>query len=227
MSPPIAPPAVSKSDEAPAETADDADALELCELFFAAGSAERRLILLNLDYSDWPPATPPAPLQRADIWRMETAALRHNTATVMRELERALGISYRQSRRIVEDELGEPIVVAAKAMSLPADVLQRILLFMNPRVGQSVDRVYELSALYARSAWRRRAGWLRSCAPRSLPPASSADTRAFARGRRDGAPCAVGKLARVPAPKRDPLPIAPAATAAAPLRRRATPRRCR
>ena len=31
---------------------------------------------------------------------------------------------------------------------MPADVLQRILLFMNPRVGQSVDRVYELAALY-------------------------------------------------------------------------------
>ena len=39
-------------------------------------------------------------------------------------------------------------MVAAKAMNLPADVLQRILLFMNPRIGQSVDRVYELSALY-------------------------------------------------------------------------------
>jgi hypothetical protein len=33
-------------------------------------------------------------------------------------------------------------------MNLPADVLQRIILFMNPRVGQSVDRVYELAALY-------------------------------------------------------------------------------
>ena len=163
------------------ETADDSGALELCELFFAAGSPERRLILLNLDYSRLAGRRRrPAPLQRADIWRMETAALRHNTATVMRELERALGISYRQSRRIVEDDLGEPIVVAAKAMSLPADVLQRILLFMNPRVGQSVDRVYELAALYARSAWRPRAGWSRSCAPPSRPPARRADTRAFA-----------------------------------------------
>ena len=124
------------------------DAFELCELFFAAGSPERRLILLNLDFAQWDATAPPSPLQRADIWRMETAALRHNTATVMQELERALGISYRQSRRIVEDDLGEPIVAAAKAMTLPADVLQRILLFMNPRVGQSVDRVYELADLY-------------------------------------------------------------------------------
>jgi hypothetical protein len=66
----------------------------------------------------------------------------------MREVERTLGLSRAQARRIVNDELGEPIVVAAKAMKLPADVLQRMLLFMNPRVGQSVERVYELAQLY-------------------------------------------------------------------------------
>jgi hypothetical protein len=142
-----APNDISAESDAP-ESVDNAQARELCELFFAAGSAERRLILLNLEYAEWPAGEPPAPLQRADVWRLETAALRHHTATLMRELERALGISYQQSRRIVEDEMGEPIVVAAKAMSLPADILQRIVLFMNPRVGQSVDRVYELSALY-------------------------------------------------------------------------------
>ena len=142
-----APDDISAASDAP-EPIDNANARELCELFFAAGSAERRLILLNLEYAEWPAGEPPAPLQRADVWRLETAALRHHTATLMRELERALGISYQQSRRIVEDEMGEPIVVAAKAMCLPADILQRIVLFMNPRVGQSVDRVYELSALY-------------------------------------------------------------------------------
>ncbi len=126
----------------------DSAAIELHELFFAADSPERRLILLNLDYATWPPGAPPAALQRADIWRIETAALRHNSNTVTRELERALGISHRLSCRVVDDELGEPIVVAAKAMTLPADVLQRIVLFLNPRVGQSVDRVYELSRLY-------------------------------------------------------------------------------
>ncbi len=125
-----------------------AEASELCELFFAAGGPERRLTLLSLDYAPIVPAEPPSTLQRADIWRIESAALQHNTGVVVRELERALGVSHRQARRIVEDELGEPIVVAAKAMSLPADVLQRMLLFMNPRVGQSVDRVFELASLY-------------------------------------------------------------------------------
>jgi hypothetical protein len=124
------------------------NARELCELFFAAGSSERRLILLSLEFATWEPASPPQPIQRADIWRLESSALKHNTPVVTRELERALGISHQQARRIVDDDQGEAIVAAAKAMNLPADVLQRILLFMNPRIGQSVDRVYELAALY-------------------------------------------------------------------------------
>ena len=93
-----------------------AEASELCELFFAAGGPERRLTLLSLDYAPIVPAEPTSALQRADIWRIESAALQHNTGVVVRELERALGVSHRQARRIVEDELGEPIVVAAKAI---------------------------------------------------------------------------------------------------------------
>ena len=212
VSPPIAPPDVSMSDEARAETADDDNALELCELFFAAGGAERRLILIGLDYSDWPAGEPPAPLQRGDIWRMETAALRHNTATVMRELERALGISYQQSRRIVEDELGEPIVVAAKAMGLPADVLQRIVLFMNPRVGQSVDRVYELSALYREisvEAARRLVAIMRAAEPAASKRGDTPALYAAAETARR----APTEVARVKAPKQDPVQIAPTAKA--------------
>jgi len=122
---------------------------ELCGLFFAADSLERRLILISLEYL--PTAAPvlPAAMQQADIWRLESSALQHKTEAVLRELERALGISRQTALRIVEDDSGEPIVAAAKAMELPPDVLQRILLFMNPRVGQSVDRVYELAGLYA------------------------------------------------------------------------------
>jgi hypothetical protein len=124
------------------------EAWELCELFFTASAQERRLILTTLDYVPTIPARPPSPLQRTDIWHLESAALQHNTDSVVRDLERTLGVSHRLARRIVGDELGEPIVAAAKALALPADVLQRMLLFMNPRVGQSVDRVYELAALY-------------------------------------------------------------------------------
>lgn len=187
---------------APSDQAAAAEARELCELFFAAGSPERRLILLNLEFATWPAQTPPAPLARADIWRLETAALRHNTATVIRELERSLGIDQRQARRIVEDELGEPIVAAAKAMQLPADVLQRILLFMNPRVGQSVDRVYELAHLYSEigvEAARRLVAIMRTS---GAAERQTTDTRALLAAA-ETARRALGEVARMPAPKRD------------------------
>jgi hypothetical protein len=123
-------------------------ASELCELLFSADVPERRLILLNLDYAIPQPGETRTIPQRTDIWRLEMAALRHQSEVVTRELENALGVSNRQARRIVNDELGEPIVAAAKAINMPAEVLQRILLFLNPKIGLSVDRVYELAALY-------------------------------------------------------------------------------
>jgi hypothetical protein len=126
----------------------NAEACELSDLFSAAGAPERRLILLSLDYATFVPWQPVSALQRADIRRLESAALQHNAETLMRELGRMLGLSRGQARRIVHDELGEPMVVAAKALILPVDVLQRMLLFMNPWAGESVDRIYELSELY-------------------------------------------------------------------------------
>jgi hypothetical protein len=164
-----------------AKPAIDADACELCELFFAADSFERRLMLMNLDFAQWQVSAPSAPLQRTDIWRIETAALRHHTTTVTQEIERALGISYQQARRVVEDDQGEPIVAAAKAMGLPADVLQRILLFMNPKVGQSVDRIYELAQLYdeiSTQAACRMVAIMRAAGPNAE---TSQDLRARAR----------------------------------------------
>jgi len=122
-------------------------ASELCELFFAADSPERRLILLNLEYAIPQPGEAHA-VAFADVWRFEMAALRHQSEAVLRELQHALGISNRIALRIVNDELGEPIVAAAKAMNMPAEALQRVLLFVNPKIGQSVERVYELATLY-------------------------------------------------------------------------------
>jgi hypothetical protein len=133
---------------APAQQAGNGEAAKLCDLFYVADSAERRLILINLDYATTLPSLLPGSLHRIDIWRLELAALRHQSEVVMRELENALGISSRQASRMVKDELGEPIVAAAKAMAMPADALQRMLLFLNPSIGQSVDRVFKLATLY-------------------------------------------------------------------------------
>src|SRR5262249_18516340 len=56
-----------------------AEARELAELFNAAGAAERRLILINLDYSLLAPSQPLHELQRAHIWRLESAAIQRST----------------------------------------------------------------------------------------------------------------------------------------------------
>ncbi|MGZ5841076.1 MAG: hypothetical protein ACXWJ8_03970 [Xanthobacteraceae bacterium] len=126
-----------------------APASELSELFFASNAEERRLILLNLPYAPPPPAEPVAPaIARESTHRLEAAALGHNSELFARELERIFVISRAQARRLYEDELGEPIVVAALALGMPTTMLQRILLCLNPKISQSVQRVYDLALLH-------------------------------------------------------------------------------
>ncbi|HEY6255428.1 MAG TPA: hypothetical protein VIY51_06495 [Xanthobacteraceae bacterium] len=140
--PPIA---IRTGDRPPTE---GAEAAELSELFFSAGAAERRLILMNLDCTAR--ASPRVPQARAMeiVGRLETSALAHNIDAFAREIELAFGISSHLARQIARDDLGEPIVVVAKALAAPRAVLERILLFVNPRIGQSVRRVYELATHY-------------------------------------------------------------------------------
>jgi hypothetical protein len=121
---------------------------DLAALFFSAATSERRLILTNLDFAAKPAAQPPAPASNEMIRRLETAALARNSQEFTRLLERALSIAPDIAARIVRDHSGEPIVVAAKALGMKAAVLQRILLFLNPVIGQSVERVYDLAKLY-------------------------------------------------------------------------------
>ena len=118
-------------------------------MFFASSAEERRLILLNLPYALLPPAEPIAPaIARESTHRLEAAALGHNSELFARELERILAISRTQARRLYEDESGEPIVVVAVALDMPAMMLQRILLCLSPVISQSVQRVYELALLH-------------------------------------------------------------------------------
>lgn len=127
----------------------DAAGSELNEVFFAANAAERRLILLNLHYAPLVAAKPVMPHLAIDaVRRLEAAALGHNAETFVRELARALAVSQEQARRLASDPSGEPIVIAARALAMPAVVLQRILLCLNPVIGHSVQRVYDLADLY-------------------------------------------------------------------------------
>jgi hypothetical protein len=132
----------------PAAPKSPTEAAELCELFFSATAAERRLIVVNLDYTGQTAPALPAMRAKEIIGRLETSALAHNVEAFAREIELALAISNALARRIAGDELGEPIVVVVKALAAPRAVVERILLFVNPRIGQSVRRVYELATHY-------------------------------------------------------------------------------
>jgi hypothetical protein len=121
---------------------------DLVELFFAASAEDRRLILTNLDVVAEPAVRCPLPAASEVIRRLENAALQHNPGEFSRILERALGISRQLAERITRDQSGEPIVVAARALGITAAVLQRILLFLSPAIGQSVERVYDLARLF-------------------------------------------------------------------------------
>jgi hypothetical protein len=167
---------------------------DLVELFFTAEAEERRLILTNLDVAAGSVASRPSPATSEVIRRLESAALQRNTGEFSRMLERALGISRRLAERIAGDRSGEPIVVAAKALGIQAAVLQRILLFLNPAIGQSVKRVHDLARLFDElvpaAAERMVAIW-RTAGERSRPmyaPGHWDDERRNARSLSNPAP---------------------------------------
>jgi hypothetical protein len=146
---PAAFPATRSPSDATGEPIGTDVANELNEIFFAANATERRLILLNLDVVT--PLVARCPRIARDTLvaqRLEVAALARRREDFVQELAQSLLISREQARRIADDRLGEPIMIAAKALSLPRDRLYRILLFINAAVGHSVERVHALAQLY-------------------------------------------------------------------------------
>jgi hypothetical protein len=130
-------------------TMDSTTAGELNDVFFTAAEHERRLILLNLHV-----AAPVSPGQVVVLrdpgigQRLEAAALGNHREDLVKQLAEALRIPREQARRIVRDDHGESIVVAVKALGIPRDVVYRLLMFVNPAVGHSVERVHALAMLY-------------------------------------------------------------------------------
>jgi hypothetical protein len=157
----------------PATPAAIEPARNLSDLFFAADADERRLILLSLDYAQVAPAEPPEAAADA-VRRFEIAALSRQTSSFMTMLQKFLLISRELSARLVEDRSGESILVVAKAIGMPAEILQRIILFLNPAVGHSVQRVHHLALLYdeitQEAALRMVAIWRAADPALSRPP---------------------------------------------------------
>lgn len=148
-SPVAAPPPAPVAAPVTAAAATSNPAHELSELFFAADARERKLILLNLDYAAIVPAAPPAEAQAAEaVRRLQLAALTRKPDAFMTAIEQFLAIPKICAARVAEDRSGESILVAGKALGMPAEIFQRIILFLNPAVGLSVPRVHDLAQAY-------------------------------------------------------------------------------
>jgi hypothetical protein len=131
------------------------DAAEIHDMFFRASASERALILHDL------PETPlrasariPAARTKRAIETLEMAAFAADVENFTLELGETLILPTRVAAQVVNDPGGEPLACAAKALNMPSAVFQRVLLFLNPEFGSSVNYVYRLSRLYDRLSER-------------------------------------------------------------------------
>ena len=140
------------------------DAAEISDMFFRANANERALILHNFLQTPLK-ASARIPAQRAAraIETLEMAAFAADIENFTLELGEALILPARVTAQVVNDPGGEPLACAAKALDMPSAVFQRVLLFLNPELGASVNYVYRLSRLYdilhERSALIMLAAW--------------------------------------------------------------------
>ena len=131
------------------------DAAEISDMFSRASSSERALILHNLQ--DTPlraSARIPAARARRAIETLEMAAFAADLENFTLELGEALILPWRVAMQVANDPGGEPLACAVRALDMPSPVFQRVLLFLKPEFGSSVNTVYRLSRLYDRLSER-------------------------------------------------------------------------
>ena len=127
------------------------DAAEITDMFFAANASERALILHNLNETPLKAsARIPAARTKRAIETLEMAAFAEDTENFAREIGEALILPARIATQVVNDQGGEPLACAARALDMPSAAFQRVLIFLNPEFGSSVHNVYRLSRLYDR-----------------------------------------------------------------------------
>ncbi|OIM89069.1 DUF2336 domain-containing protein [Bradyrhizobium elkanii] len=131
------------------------DAAEISDMFFAASTTERAQILHNLQETPLKAAAriPAARAVRA-IHILEMAAFAEDLDNFTLELGEALILPSRIAADVVNDPGGEPLACAMRALDVSSAAFQRILMFLNPEAGSSVNYVYRLSRLYDRLSER-------------------------------------------------------------------------
>ncbi len=125
------------------------DAADISAMFFAANRSERGLILVNLLGTPLKPASRILESRAARaIATLETAAFAADTDAFARELSSALMLPSDTTARVIADPGREPLACALKALGMPAQIFQRVLMFLDPAFGVSVENVYRLSRFY-------------------------------------------------------------------------------
>jgi hypothetical protein len=131
------------------------DAAEISAMFFSGTPGERALILHNLGEAPLKPAARITAARTARaIETLEMAAFAADIENFTLELGEALILPARIAAQVVNDPGGEPLACAMKALDMPGAVFQRVLMFLNPEFGASVNNVYRLSRLYDRLSER-------------------------------------------------------------------------
>lgn len=141
---------VATIDAAPSlAPADDVKASDIGEDFFAAATPARLAMLQRLELAPLRSSMRPTSTRAARaVMTLENAALRADADRFASEVAASLFLPPAIATRIVADRSGETLACAMKALRMPDDVFLRVLLFLYPARGTSVERVYRLSRLY-------------------------------------------------------------------------------
>jgi hypothetical protein len=125
------------------------EATELNDIFFAADTRERRLILENLSKAPRQTAVhiEESTAQHA-IAALDRMALEADLIGFTYELAHALTLQPHMAQQITNDPGGEALACALKALGMPEHVFQHVLLFLDPELGASINRVYTLARFY-------------------------------------------------------------------------------
>ena len=130
-------------------TMEPKDAADISGMFFAASRSERALILVNLVSTPLKPAARILASRVAHaITELETASFAADVDAFTRELASALLLPDTTAADIVADPGREPLACALKALGMPAAIFQRVLMFLDPAFGSSIENVYRLSRFY-------------------------------------------------------------------------------
>jgi Uncharacterised protein conserved in bacteria (DUF2336) len=119
---------------------------DLAPLFLVATPMDRAKIITSIRRRELgrPEPAPARPASPQTVATLEQLALAGERSRFILCLANALAVRPEQSAVLVDDAYGEPLALALAALRVPPHVAVRLFLFIDPRIGQSVERVRSL-----------------------------------------------------------------------------------